>query len=81
MADYSHGGKKEVTYECQHCGKIFTKTVVIPKLVRYSSSSSGSSYHSSSSGSRSYSSHSSSRSSGGSFGGGRSGGGGYSGRW
>lgn len=81
MADYSHGGKKEETYECQHCGKTFTKTVVIPKLVRYSSSSSGSSYHSSSSGSRSYSSHSSSHSSGGSFGGGHSGGGGYSGRW
>ena len=78
-ADYSHDGKKEEVYECQHCGNTLTKTVVIPKLVHYSSSSSGSSYGSSSS--RSYSSHSSSHSSGGSFGGGRSGGGGYSGRW
>ncbi len=78
-ADYSHDGKKEEVYECQHCGNTLTKTVVIPKLVHYSSSSSGSSYSSSSS--RNYSSHSSSHSSGGSFGGGRSGGGGYSGRW
>lgn len=78
-ADYSHDGKKEEVYECQHCGNTLTKTVLIPKLVHYSSSSSGSSYSSSSS--RSYSSHSSSHSSGGSFGGGRSGGGGYSGRW
>ena len=76
--DYSHNGKKEDTYVCQHCGDTLTKTVVIPKLVHYSSSSSSSSRYSSGS---SYSSHSSSHSSGGSFGGGHSGGGGYSGRW
>ena len=79
-ADYSHDGKKEETYVCQHCGDTITKTVVIPMLVRYSSSS-----YSSSSSSRSHSSHSSSHysshSSGGSFGGGHSGGGGYSGKW
>lgn len=74
-ADYSHSGEMKETYTCQNCGHSFTKTIVIPKLVRSSSSSSSSSYSSS----RSYSS--SSRSSGGSFGGGRSGGGGYSGRW
>lgn len=75
-ADYSHNGEKVVTSVCQYCGEIIKKTVVIPKLVHYTSSSS----YSSSSSSRSYSS-SSSHSSGGSFGGGRSGGGGYSGRW
>ena len=75
-ADYSHSGKKVETYVCQHCGDIVEKTITIPKLVHYSSSSS-----SSSSSGRSYSSHSSSHSSRGSFGGGRSGGGGYSGRW
>lgn len=78
-ATYSHSGEKEETYECQNCGHTFSKKVVIPMKVSYSSSSSGSSSG------RSYSSHSSShsssRSSGGSFGGGRSGGGGYSGRW
>ena len=80
-ASYKESGEKLQTFECQHCGAIVTKTVVIPKKVHYSSSSgSSSSYSSSSSSSRSYSSHSSSRSSG-SFGGGRSGGGGYSGRW
>ena len=78
-ADYSHNGKKEETYECQHCGDVVVKTVIIPKKVRYTSSG-GNSYSSSSS-SGSYSSHSSSHSSGGSFGGGHSGGGGYSGRW
>ena len=77
-ADYSHEGEKVETYVCQHCGETFTKTVVIPKLVHYSSggsssSSSGKKYSSSSS----HSSHSS----GGSFGGGSSGGGGYSGKW
>ena len=77
-ADYSNSGEKVETYECQHCGDIVTKTVVIPKLVHYSSG--GGSYSSGSSSGRSYSSHSSSRS-GGSFGGGRSGGGGHSGRW
>lgn len=76
QATYSHSGEKEETYECQNCGYSFTKKVVIPMKVSYSSSGSGSS-----SSGRSYSSHSSSRSSGGSFGGGRSGGGGYSGRW
>ena len=73
-ADYKQDGESIETYTCLHCGHVFKKTVVIPKLVRYysgGSSSSGSSYSSSSS----------SRSSGGSFGGGRSGGGGYSGRW
>ena len=78
-ADYSHNGKKEETYECQHCGDVVVKTVIIPKKVRYTSSG-GNSYSSSSSSGR-YSSHSSSHSSGGSFGGGHSGGGGYSGRW
>lgn len=76
QATYSHSGEREDAYECQNCGYSFTKKVVIPMKVSYSSSGSGSS-----SSSRSYSSHSSSRSSGGSFGGGRSGGGGYSGRW
>ena len=81
-ADYTNTGEKLVTYVCQNCGDILTKTVIIPRLVHYSSYSSGSSSgrSRSSSSSRSYSSHSSSRSSG-SFGGGRSGGGGYSGRW
>ena len=78
-ADYSHDGKKEETYVCQHCGETLTKSVVIPMLVHYSSSS-GSRYSKSSSG-KGYSSHSSSHSSGGSFGGGHSGGGGYSGKW
>ncbi len=73
-ANYSQSGEKVETYVCQHCGDIVTKTIIIPKKVNYSSSSS-----SSSSSSHSHSSHSSS--SGGSFGGGRSGGGGYSGRW
>ncbi len=78
-ADYTQSGEKLVTYVCQHCGDTFTKSVTIPKLVHYTSSSS---YSGSSSSSRSYSSHSSSsRSSGGSHGGGRSGGGGFSGRW
>lgn len=76
-ADYSHSGEKEETYECQHCGHSFTKKVVIPKLVHYTSSS----YSSSSSGSSYSSSSYSHSSSGGSFGGGHSGGGGYSGRW
>ena len=75
-ANYSHSGKKQETYVCQHCGDTKVKTVIIPMKVRtYSSSSSSGS----SSSGRSYSSHSSS--SRGSFGGGRSGGGGYSGRW
>ena len=75
-ADYSHDGKKEETYVCQHCGETITKTAVIPMLVHHSSS------YSSSSSKRSHSSHSSSHhSSGGSFGGGHSGGGGYSGKW
>lgn len=39
--DYSHSDMKEETYECQHFGKTFTKSRVIPKLVHYSSSSSG----------------------------------------
>jgi len=77
-ADYSHNGKKEETYECQHCGHSFKKAVVIPMLYHYSGGSSGG-YSSRSSSGRSY--HSSSHSSRGSFGGGRSGGGGYSGRW
>lgn len=78
-ANYSQSGEKEETYECQRCGHGLKKSVVIPMLYHYTSSSSSSgSYRSSSS--RSYSSHSSSRSSG-SHGGGRSGGGGYSGRW
>ena len=76
-ADYTQSGEESVTYVCQHCGETLTKTVVIPMLVHYSSSSSSSS----SSSGKSYSSHSSSHSSGGSFGGGHSGGGGYSGRW
>ena len=77
-ATYSQSGKKELIFECQHCGDVVTKLVTIPMLVHYSSSSSSSS----SSSGRSYSSHhSSSHSSRGSFGGGRSGGGGYSGRW
>ena len=80
-ADYTSSGEKKETYVCQHCGDTVTKTIIIPKKVHYSSSSSGSSYSSSSSSGSSYSSHSSSHSSGGSFGGGRSGGGGYSGRW
>jgi uncharacterized protein len=79
QADYSRNGEKKETYVCQHCGEVIVKTIVIPRLVHYSSGG-GSSYSSGSSG-RSYSSHSSSHSSGGSFGGGRSGGGGYSGRW
>ena len=79
-ASYSQRGEKLETYKCQHCGHVFTKTVVIPMLVHYTSSGGGGSYSSSSSG-RSYSSHSSSHSSRGSHGGGRSGGGGYSGRW
>ena len=78
-ATYSASGEEKKTYECQHCGDIITRTVIIPKLVHYTSSSGGSGYSSGSSG-RSYSSHSSSHSSG-SFGGGRSGGGGHSGRW
>lgn len=80
-ASYTESGEKLQTFVCQHCGDIVTKTVVIPKKVHYSSSSSSSgSYSSGSSSSRSYSHSSSSRSSG-SFGGGRSGGGGFSGRW
>ena len=86
MADYSHSGERKDTYVCQHCGDVIEKTVVIPKRVHYTTtSSSGSRYSSSSSSGRSYSSHSSShsssRSSSGSFGGGHSGGGGFSGRW
>lgn len=77
-ASYTLNGEKQQTFVCQHCGDTVKKTVVIPKLVHYTSSSSSS--YSSSSSHRSYSSRSSSRSSG-SFGGGRSGGGGYSGRW
>ena len=76
-ATYSESGEEKKTYECQHCGNIVTKSVVIPKLVHYVSSGGSSG----SSSGRSYSSHSSSHSSGGSFGGGHSGGGGYSGRW
>ena len=76
-ADYTHSGELLETYVCQHCSETLTKTVTIPKLVHYSSSSS-----SNSSSGTSYSSHSSSHhSSGGSFGGGHSGGGGYSGKW
>lgn len=75
-ADYKHKGEKVETYECEHCGHTFTKTVVIPMLVHYYS---GDSYSSGSSSSRSYSSSSSHSS--GSFGGGHSGGGGFSGRW
>lgn len=75
QADYTQSGEKQETYVCQHCGETIVKTVTIPMLVHYSSSSS-----SRSSSSRSY--HSSSHhSSHGSFGGGRSGGGGFSGRW
>ena len=74
-ADYTQSGEELVTYVCQHCGETLTKTVVIPMLVRYSSSGS------SSTSSKGYSGHSSSHSSGGSFGGGHSGGGGYSGKW
>ena len=77
QASYTQSGEKQETYVCQHCGETFMKTLTIPMLVHYSSSSS-----SGSSSGRSYSSHSSSHhSSGGSFGGGHSGGGGYSGRW
>ena len=72
-ADYSHSGEKVETCVCQHCGETITKTIVIPKLVHYSSSSSSSS--------SSHSSSSNHHSSGGSFGGGHSGGGGYSGKW
>ena len=73
--DYSHDGELLETCVCQHCGETLTKTVAIPKLVHYSSSSS-------SSHGKGYSSHSSSHhSSGGSFGGGHSGGGGFSGKW
>ena len=78
-ATYSESGEEKKTYECQHCGDIVTKTVVLPKLVRYTSGGGG--YSSGSSSGRSYSSHSSSHSSGGSFGGRHSGGGGHSGRW
>ena len=75
QASYTQSGEKQETYVCEYCGETFIKTVAIPMLVHYTSSSG-----SSSSGSRSYhsSSHHSSR---GSFGGGRSGGGGHSGRW
>ena len=77
QASYTQSGEKQETYVCQHCGETFVKTLTIPMLVHYSSSSSSGS----SSGS-SHSSHSSSHhSSGGSFGGGHSGGGGYSGKW
>ena len=76
QATYSSSGEKEETYACQHCGETFTKTAVIPMLVRYTSGSS-----SGSSSGRSHSSHSYHSSSHGSFGGGRSGGGGHSGRW
>lgn len=76
QATYSSSGEKEETYACQYCGETFTKTAVIPMLVRYTGGSS-----SSSSSGRSHSSHSYHSSSHGSFGGGRSGGGGHSGRW
>jgi uncharacterized protein len=77
QTSYSQSGEKQETYVCQHCGETIVKTLAIPKLVHYSSSSS-----SGSSSGRSYSSHSSSHhSSSGSFGGGHSGGGGYSGKW
>ena len=77
QTSYSQSGEKQETYVCQHCGETILKTLAIPKLVHYSSSSS-----SGSSSGRSYSSHSSSHhSSTGSFGGGHSGGGGYSGKW
>ena len=76
-ASYTQSGEKQETYVCQHCGETFVKTLTIPMLVHYSSTSS-----SGSKSGRSYSSHSSSHhSSGGSFGGGHSGGGGYSGKW
>jgi len=75
-ASYTQNGETRVNYECRHCGFENIEKIVIPMLVRYSSSSS-----SSSGSSYSRSSSSSSRSSSGSFGGGRSGGGGYSGRW
>lgn len=78
-ANYTQDGEKLKTYVCQHCGDILTKSVMIAKLVHYTSYSSGGT--SSSSSGRSYSSHSSRHSSGGSFGGGRSGGGGFSGKW
>ena len=76
-ASYTQSGEKQETYACQYCGETIVKTLTIPMLVHYSSSSS-----SGSKSSRSYSSHSSSHhSSSGSFGGGKSGGGGYSGKW
>lgn len=77
-------GEEKTTFVCLNCGKKFNKRYSIPKLRRYTSSSSysSSSYSSSSSSSSSYSSSSSSSSSSsGSFGGGRSGGGGASSGW
>ena len=72
-ATYTHKGEEEVTYTCKFCGAMAVATVVIPMLVRTTSSGGYSS--------GGYSSRGSSSSSGGSFGGGSSGGGGYSGRW
>lgn len=77
-------GEEKTTFVCLNCGKKFNKRYSIPKLKRYTSSSSygSSSYSSSSSSSyRSSSYSSSSSSSSGSFGGGRSGGGGASSSW
>lgn len=69
-ATYSHSGEKEITYRCRHCGHVFTRREIIPKLEHSSSSSSsGGGYSSSSS------------SSSGSWGGGSTSGGGAGGRW
>lgn len=70
-ATYSHSGEKEITYRCKHCGHVFTRREIIPKLEHSSSSSSssGGGYSSSSS------------SSSGSWGGGSTSGGGAGGKW
>ena len=72
-ATYSHSGEKEITYRCKHCGHVFTRREIIPKLEHSSSSSS------SSSSGGGYSSSSSSSS--GSWSGGSTSGGGAGGRW
>ena len=71
-ATYSHSGEKEITYRCKHCGHVFTRREVIPKLEHSSSSSS-------SSGGGSFGGGSSGG--GGSWGGGSTSGGGAGGRW
>lgn len=64
-ATYTSTGKRLDIYKCQHCGAIFTVSVVLPRLERSSSSSGGRS----------------GGGGGGSYGGGSTGGGGAGGSW